>query len=70
MRTHHTTWEDGGFAGFYCFDDVTGVAGEMQTIGTEESKKCNDCYQNLRLIWDVRIQEDEPTETQPQSYWG
>ena len=59
MNEHSTTWEDSGSAGFYCYNTDTQVAGEMQTIDSERGVVCKDCYQKLKLVWDVKLEVDD-----------
>jgi len=52
---HDTVWEDGQMAGVTCDRVHVGciTAGEQ-----DEPWVCDRCGAHLRLVWDVRLEED------------
>jgi len=55
--THTTTWEDDGVVGVKCDGNIV----RDFTLDSDATKprKCPRCGKNLRVIWDVRIEETD-----------
>lgn len=54
MGKHRTTWEDGMLAGIEC-DGEDG--GTISAHPDEDPQACGNCGAQLRLVWDVRLEE-------------